>query len=641
VTAGRYDITLAGNKYRILRDAEIGGYRKRFERRQVSEQQARNVNRLVLNSRGDRSVMWQDDWSGGSAWWKPLMSQLTATMYFDATAMDAFSKPGVVLPTNKATNPAATLAADSPMFSDGAETYAVSSDTSGAPSAHDLARWTGSDWDTTSQGSSGVLSGDPVYGVAHKDGLFYLLSDGYAVTLDPGTSADRDTLTGLTVAPGDNIFFSTQGRLLLYVEGIIHEVDLSDMSTSVLVDDGYGPDGVAGLGTSNPRMAATDPKLAVAHSSGVFYAKNVMVDGQPQCFLSRVDRDASGAHIRYPLTTLPLGLMCFGITVHLGSVVMACTRDWRLLLDNDTTASQTPIVEFYAQTQGSGLAVIGSPLRERPTEMPGKFLGTDNEFLYIGSGKRVWVYDGARGGIHPWLNPADQTGGLYDSVASVTLTSGGSALMLKRGAASSYYPTLALDPTTVTNFGDDLTTYSFESNYFDFGLPAEEKTLLEVDIFTEPATADQRFTLQLSADDGAFATVATHSNASYSRAQLSSPVTGRRFRYKVIYETKTAALVGLRGLQWGAASGVMVPVWSLAVNGREVLNVENQVMDPEDVFDNLEALAAGYAPVTLVDNFRSQRVDDSTTHSVLVYEVNIIKNDPNESIISVELVGSD
>ena len=643
--APRFDISLDGNLFRLRRSEEGVAYSKKWERREVFDQAVRGTSRVILNSRGDRGLLHQTDWSGGAAWWKPAFADDTASMYFDATAMDAFTKPGVVLPTNKGTDPAQALMDRAPMFTTGAGLFSIGATTTTDATNRDIYKFTGADWVRQTGYTAGTVVA-AVQGVAYAGatGYVYVMAGGYVSRfLTSGTTNANWLALSPAADAGDNIFLSTLGKIFVYHAGLLKEVVTSGPSLTTLVDDGFGPDLLASLAApTTQHLYDADIQLAISHTSGIYYAKNVVVNGLPVCFLSRVDRDASGAWVRYPLTTLPPGMVCVNLTVHLGSVVMACTKDWQMLLTNDRSTAEYPIIDFYAYTQGSGLSPLGSVGRERPTEMPARFLGADSEHLYIGSDKRVWVYDGARGGIHPWLNPADQAEGVFISAAPTVLTAGTQALMLKRGTGSTYYKTHAQDPTTVGTFGTDLTTYVIESNYIDFGLPMENKTLMAVDLFTESLNTNQQFTVQIEVDDGAWATAATHSNATYSTTDLSAgSYTGKRFRYKIIYESKTAVLAGARAIQLSAAQGLMIPVYEFVIDGTEIRNVENKVVDPETVYDNLAVTAAKETPITFIDRFRSHRVSDTATETVTVREVEILKNEPNEALaIRVVVVGN-
>lgn len=645
MVAPRFDITLDGNKFRIRRSEDGVGYAKKWERREVFTQQTRSAKGVVLNSRGDRGLLYQTDWSGGSAWWKPLFNEETEAMFYTATNFDTFSKPGTILPTNKGTDPSTALLLRSPLFTTVGGLFGVG-DTKTTDSTYwDIYKFTGADWVRQTGYTSGVDS-TTIHGVAYDAAstYVYVMAGNYLARFKTsGSQNSHWQVLSPAAAAGDNIFITTTGLVFIYHQGKIKQLVTSGPSLSDIIDDGMGPDLIASMAApATPQLYANNVKLAIATSSGIYYAKNTVVNGLPLCYLSRVDRDAAGTYVRYPLTTLPAGLVCLNITSHLGSVVMAVTRDWQMALTNDRASGEYPTIDYYAWTEGSGLTPLGSASRERPAELPANFLGSDGDYLYIGSDKRIWVYDGARGGIHPYLNLADQSAGVYQGMAPAILTSGAQALMVKRGTGTTYFKTYAQDPTLVTNFGDDLTTYVLESNYIDFGLPFENKTLMAVDLFTESLNANQQFTIQIEVDDGAWATIATHSNAYYSSTDLSSgSYTGRRFRYRIIYESKTAVIAGLRAIQLSAAQGLMVPTYELVLDGSEIRNVENKVVDPEKVADNLEVSAVKEIPVTFIDNFRSQRVSDTATETVTITGVEFLKGDPNEALaIRVTLVGS-
>ena len=165
MAVSRFDISLDGNKFRIKR-GEQAGYAKQWERREVFDQQVRDANRITLNSRGDRGLLYQTDWSGGLAWWKPVFANDTASMYFTANNMDAFSKPGTILAANKGTIPAQALMARAPMFTTGGGLFAIGATTTTDTTYRDIYKFTGADWVRQTGYSSG-LTDATVHGAAH------------------------------------------------------------------------------------------------------------------------------------------------------------------------------------------------------------------------------------------------------------------------------------------------------------------------------------------------------------------------------------------------------------------------------------------------------------------------------------------
>ena len=319
---------------------------------------------------------------------------------------------------------------------------------------------------------------------------------------------------------------------------------------------------------------------------------------------------------------------------------MATTQDWQLALQNDSSKTEKPRIDFYHYTPRGGLNAIGSPDREAPTEYPVAFLGAMGHHLLIGSESRVWVYDGRVGGIHPWLDLTDASSGVFKGAVPVLDSSGNQQLLIKEDATASVMNMITADPTTVTDFGDDLTTYVVTSNYFNFNRPFEKKTILSFDVQTEKMTASQRFTIYLQIDDGDWLRVGYHEGAkSFTSVDVSEHNhVGRRFRYKVVYETKTAASYGFMGIEFQAAAGEMVPLWQMVLSGRGIRNVDNEVVDAETARENLEASAANQESIAMIDGYKSNPLL-AEQRRVLVREVGIIKESAGEAIFSLEVVG--
>lgn len=640
----KYDFTLDSIKYRIARGGDSPGYRRSWRRQEFIDQQIRPANRLTFHSRPDRAIFYQTSWAGGSTWWKPLYDTDTLDTYFTSANMDAFSKPGTVLPLNKATTSSTVLLANSPMFAVKGVVYGIGNTQTEDATHYDIYKWTpaSDDWVRETGYTSGQTSAN-ILGVAYNptDGYVYVMSDTHISRFNPTTSATNATWQALTSTPGDTIMFSKTGIVTVWQGGKLQKMTTVP-ALSDLDDDGMGTDLLADMAIpANEHLDKTNLRLAVSASNGMFYAKNTITQGLPVAELHRVDRNDAGSYINYPLTTLPEGVIVLYIAVHLGSVIMACTPDWRMVMANDRSTGEYPRIDLYHFTQGGGLNVLGSPEREAPDELPASILGSDGTYLFLGSNKRVWAYDAGRGGLHTHKDLADRTDGVYRSLA-MELDSGGDQItMTKAGTASQWWKTHTADPTTVGSFDTDLTTYVMESNYFDFGFPFEDKTILAVDIYTETLTANQQYAVYISVDDGAFAKVVSHSNATTSVTDLSaSSYTGKRFRFKVVYETKDAVVKGFRGVQFTAAQGVMVPVWNVIVDGTQSMNVDNDHINPETIHDNLETLAAKETQVTLIDAYRSIRDEDTATYTVTVANVQMVKDSPGEALIEIEMVGT-
>ena len=638
------DITLDGNVFQI-HHSDTPGYEKRWVRRETLDQAVRPTTRLAITSRDDLATMHQTNWEGGSTWWKPLIDVETASAYFDATNMDAFSKPGHIRPANKRTAVGLATFNAGPMFAAGADIYTILATKTEDATYWDVGKWTpaSNNWVRETGYSSGVASANYIHGVVYNpgDAYAYIMGAAFLARFDL-VSAQNSNWIAVTAKAGDGIMMTADGKVWVYDDGVFKELDTSGPTFTTRKDDGFGPDILASIATPGTPLAyPSDLHLAVAGAGGVFYVKNTYANGMPKAYLARVDRDQSGSYIRYALTDLPDGVLVLNVTQHLGSVIMATTQDWQLALQNDATATETPRVDFYHYTEGGGLGVIGSPDREAPTEYPVSFLGALGPHLMIGSESRLWVYDARNGGIHPWLDLVDASAGVFKGATTVVDSSKNQQLLIKEDASASVMNMITDDPVTVASFGDDLTTYLFDSNYFDFNRPFEDKTLLTFDVMTELITANQKFSIYISVDDGAWTLIGSHTGAiSFSTTDISaSSYTGKRFRYRVVYETKTAALFGLMGIEFRAGAGEMVPIWSLVLSGRDIRNLDNQPLDLEGVRDNLETTAAKEASVALIDNYKSHRIEDTETVRVLIGEIAIVKDTAGEALFQLELVG--
>lgn len=643
----QFDITLDGNTFRLARgeDGKIG-YKRGWQRKELDDPIIRPANRFAVSSRGDRGLFYQTSWAGGSTWWLPLYSPDNISTYGDSTNFDAFSKPGTLLPRSKTVNIVAGLLLGSPLFSVGGELYAIDTTQTEDATYYDVMKWTpaSNDFVRETGYSSGIANAVPIWGGVYNaaDGYVYVMSTTKLSRFDPTTPAQDNEILNVDATYGDNLMQTADGKIWVYDDGLLKEVvdPGGTPSFTTRKDDGFGADIINGMATPASQLVfANQLRLAVAGAGGTYYAKNSFMNGKPLCQLARVERDQSGAYIRYPLTELPEGVLVLSITLHLGSVIMATTQDWQLAMANDASKSEVPRVDYYHYTEGGGLGVIGSPDREVPTEYVVSFLGALGHHLLLGSQSRVWVYDARNGGIHPWLDLTDNAEGVFVGASVVVDSDGNSRLLVKEDDFVSVHKLMQDDPTTVTTLGDDLTTYVLTSNYIDFNRPFEDKTITQIDVQSELLTAAQRYTIQIEVDGGTWTDRALHEGAVTYSSTTGLELTGKRFRYRIIYETTDATIQGLQGLQLVASGGEMVPFLEVMLDGREIRNVENVPVDPEDVYDDLETSAAKEIPVTVLDRFRSQRTEDEGTLTMKFQELVIVKDTPSEAIITARLIG--
>jgi len=649
--SSRFDITLDGNKFKVVRGVEgQTGYKRGFQRRETQDPNIRPSTRIALSSRDDRPTFYQTSWSGGSTWWNPLYGPDNINTYSDATNFDAFTKPGTLIPRSKSTAVSTAMGLNTPLFGVGGALYTIGTTLT---TYYDVWKWTpgSNDWVKETGYTSGVLDADGIlWGGVYQasEGYAYMMSKTKVGRFDLGSNTDAQILT-VDATYGDNIMQTADGKIWVYDDGLLKEVTDPGGSPSFTTrsNDGFGPDIINSMATPGTQLVFENQlKLAVAGAGGAFVVKNSWLNGQPQAVLSRIDRDQSGSYIRYPQTELPPGVLALNITMHLGSVIIAATQDWSLAMANDATKSEVPRVDFYSWKAEGGLGVIGSPDRENPSEYVVSFLGALGHHLLIGSQSRVWVYDAQNGGIHPYMDLTDASEGVFVGASLVVDSDGNSRLLVKEDAGSSVMKLIQDDPTTSATLGGDLTTYVFTSNYFDYNRPFEDKTLTEINVQSEllggtAAVPTQRYTIQIEVDGGTWTTRATHEGpVTFSSTDVALlELTGKRFRYRVIYESTDATIQGLQGVEIRCSAGEMVPFLELMLDGTQTVNVENQVVDPEDVYDWLETSAQKETPIVVVDAFRSEREDDTATSTMKFSEMTIIKDEPGEAKIACRLVG--
>lgn len=646
-----FDVQIGTTKAKI-RKTENGGYTRRTIRREIENNLLSQSENPALQSRGDRPALYQTSWAGGSRWWKPLITPQDLTSYFRSNHIDAWSEPGRLVPMNKETSATATGIHGNCVIGVSADgsVYAIGSTNTTDSTNLDVYKWTPASnafvRETTYMSGVDDAAAPVAMAFDPSDGYFYVLaSDGDIGRFKPTATVadDADYITGLTFYAGANIFLQNS-NLLFYNGDQIYTIDKTGPSATSRVNDGMGPDFLNGASFATGSIFKKNINLAIATPEGIYYVKNTNQAGQPVAWVFRVERDAAGNWMLHPLATLPPGNVALGITYHLGQVVISASPDWSVVMAN--AASTFPEIDIYYLGAG-GAGVLGSPLGNRNAdETPHNFLGSVGPYLYIGGQKRLWVYDGIRGGLHTafeWATAATKGG--YRAMAQVADSDGDRAFgFIGEGASATVFGRvhmgLADDPDTVTNFGDDETHYTLTSNFFDGGLPMEEKELTKVAILREAGDGDQEWTVQISADGGAFADALVHSTTgeTYAEADLSG-VRGRKFQYRVIYQTKDTKRTPLEALMVGFTTGEQITEWDLMLDGTEMLNIDNTVQDEEEFYDAMKALAAQGAIIDFVDNMQEQGREsgDGAAVEVKVMAVEIVKSKPGESTVRVVL----
>jgi hypothetical protein len=275
-------------------------------------------------------------------------------------------------------------------------------------------------------------------------------------------------------------------------------------------------------------------------------------------------------------------------------------------------------------------------------EAPFRLWAADGNILYLSGTKRLWAYDAVRGGLHTvmtWPTSNDRNRHAGGMVASHNSADEPIMVFLNQDDVYFTKSPKTLDLDTVTNFGDDEAHYILTSNFFDGNLPMEIKELSKVAIQRDPGNANTEWTVQVSVDEGAWADVLVHSATGqvYASAELSG-TSGYRFQYRVIYQTKTQRRDALRALMITMNTGEKVTEWRLMVDGTEMLNIDNEIVDPEAFLTSLEASMSSNAQVDFVDNYKGrQEVDSATSEKVKLMGIIVNKEDPDEAMIQVVL----
>lgn len=633
-----FDGTLFGYQFRLKRGEEPG-YVKQVVRSNLPFNQSEEHDGK-FNTRQDVRTLWQTSWSDGALWNKPVLSASSISSYNTAEGVDVTTSPGDLIPLPTVTTSTAEAAAlyrpSASVLVDGV-IYAVR-DTG---SFTGIRQWTGSAWANFSTAFNGADTNEPVslFHAAATNNLVMLAADGNVYEMSRGDSSDSTIADVGTIYEGANGFMHF-GRMFIYNGDVLYEITDPFTSPAVssppIYDDGMGPDYINEVSTSaasNDRLVEKN-RLAIATSEGIYIVKNVEQEGLPTAFITRVDRANDGTNIGVPVATLPPGMVALDVSYHLGSLLISATSDVDLVMRNDLTNSKYPRIDMYVYTPRNGLGSIGSPLGgETPDEAPYKFAGTFGANVYIGGQKRVWVYDAIRGGLHP-LFTHFQSGqfGACVGRAYQTTDASGNRVVRFFDSQMNYF-----DMEIDTGTDNDSQTRQLESNYFDFNIPAEKKTLSHITLMTDGVQSGETWTVTISVDDAAFATgtSVTSADANTVKKRITSPLTGFRFRYKVAYAT-TGAVASpsrLKGIVFHAIEGEMVTRWRLDIDGREFRNVENQVVAPEDVLADFETVAGTATIGTFVDEFRKT----SSTHNVKVDSVSIARSSLQE-LDSIQVV---
>lgn len=628
----RYDVSIAGIEYRLKRGE--GSYQQGASRAMIDFQEIETMEGSQFTSRNDVRSLFQTSWAGGARWEKPLLSSATIDSYYTSDDYDMLIEPGSLLPQQIAGAATVTYGENHSKWVqvDYKTAYAVGGD---GGTYHKVIKWIDG---TTSEITehSNTVNAATIYDACwdQSASTLYILSSAGVEYCTPGSTQGNVTTT-ITGGQGSAIFMHL-GDLHIYDGDKIHKIvtPLGTPAITVVFNDGHGDDWLSGVvhTATNRFLMPWSDTLAISTADGIYTVKNVAQQGTVIAYIYRVDRDAAGTDIGTPVATLDAGVIALDIFWSLGSLLISGTSDIGKLGANDSSVA-APRTAIYHMTQES-LGTIGSPTGNNPTEFVFKMLFSSNMVLYMGGHSNVWAYDPIRGGLHMLHTDAALTNGHYNS-----------GLINKSGLHFFHGSEDAGQKTVVLPYANNTTadsTPSLQSNYFDFSIPGEQKYVTEVTLMVDNIKSGETWTVSLEADDGSFVSVATFTTGATQKKVFSTPKAGYRFRYKLGYATTGAQATPskVKGIMFRALSGEMVPFWQLTVDGTEARNVENEIVRPTDVFDNLKALRDNKTPVAFIDNYESDDRSDSASYTVRVHSVTISKEEPKESIVSVVLVGT-
>jgi len=230
-------------------------------------------------------------------------------------------------------------------------------------------------------------------------------------------------------------------------------------------------------------------------------------------------------------------------------------------------------------------------------------------------------------------------------MVTVESTSGAGVLFMHTSQDASslepYFQLLVEDSLITTS--DDVAFVT--SNWFDFDLPMEQKTIHEVYYDTEHIRTDSTILIQISADGGSFSTVATLTGGTSdntARVAVATPITGFKFQYKLVFSTDTVTSSAEPGrvyaVGFAAYAGEMVDVMQFTIDGAESVNYENNVQVPEDVYDTMAALRANREEVIVVHSYRQFESGTDVTNTYRVMSVTGRKDSPLDGMYEVQLV---
>jgi len=660
----KWDITLDGNNYKILKGQEQSGYSHGFEFIAVNEQERFSPEgRGHMVSRPDLRSFQQTDWSGGQTWFKPTLPNQDGRTYFQSSMFDAYSKPGNLVPLNVVTQTTFTESIEAPHLSlraTGVPTTVLKT-TESTALHYDVGVWSpgGNLFIQVASQHVMLAVNEHLHGMVHSavDNLIHVISGdtvgvdgaGHLGTFAPASAAETvNIITNESFAPGSSIFVF-DGKEIWY-DGDTLQYDVAGTATSIS-DDKMGRDMLANATFfddttfSTAIVNAGSINLAVATDRGIYYVKNVRTpSGQPQARIFRVQVTDAGSYIREPIGSLPEGLLALNCRWHMDSLLIIATPDWSLLSDNDRS-NKFFRSQLWHHTQGTTGAIGTFDGEANPGESPLYFPKSDGTTQFISSDQRMWAFDSVRGGLHQVYDyPTAFASGIVSSVQAINTAGEQIDLSLGNG----YHFQQAKSWNTHNKTGAwAAKSYTLVSNYFDFGIALEDKELVSVTALFDAGSSGQTFYIDVMPDnDTTWTTVATMTadNGRYPITTdiTSSAITGNRFQYRIRTETNSeaTAMAEFHGIGFKALSGETVEIWTLVLDGTEITNVENEKQDPNVALAALKVTAAKNVFVSMTDRYERSDTDASAV-DVYVKSATLVKGDSGETAFQVTLTKVD
>lgn len=644
MSEARYTVTVDGNEFVLVPETFVeGAVRRQAEFAYLGEED--------LKSRPDTREWLHNSWVGGAQWELPVYGRNNQDTYFESSDLSLTDRAGAVQQSAELQpiglsfgQPDVKFAAWSEDGVDGAITFRITTGTT----------WKWFEWDAATQTFVGVAGRTSTLGAtdtvmaasAGSDGSVYMLLDtGIVAYYDPTADTNSTFDTGRAQYNGAAIW-ADRDFVWVYNGDMLYSYDINDTyaeSAAARADDDWGIDvfSRAATWTGKPIIPEWSCTRAITTSEGIFYVKNVFEGGLPVAKVWRVDRDASGSYILTPVGTLPKGEVAMNIAHHLGSLIVSTVPNYHRATKNVDDQRVT----LYHVT-GKSIGAVGSPLGgTNIDETPVWLLGTHNQMLYMGGRLRLWQYDGRVGALHivhenSATKYTDHGSGFTDMVTA-ELTDGVGVLFLhtsQDGSANGPYMEALIEDSLITTADDNA---FITSNFFDFELPMEQKTIYEFFHDVSDLRTDSSISLYISADRGAFVLAEVIDTSTTGRFPI-TPVTGYKFQYKLVFaedtDTSSPEPSRLYSIGFVAMGGEMVDVLTFTIDGNESMNLENNVQVPSDVYDLMATLRDTKEEIVVSHTMNAHEGDAPVSQTYRVMNVTGKKASPIDGMYEVQFV---